>query len=123
MTSLCSKCGMALAPTTTLCPKCGTDASNAFCIHDSGLFKTLNGYNYMPTLVLCMIAGIFGLHRFYVGKNGSGLIMLLLTVTVALSWVSIIWAIVDLLGMVDGSFFLKLPARGLVVQSKKESII
>ncbi len=119
MTSYCSKCVFPLATTSPdlVCPKCGTNSSGAFNIHDSGLFKTLNGYNYIPTIILGAIAGIFGLHRFYVGKNGSGIIMLILTVTVAFAWVSIIWTIIDLFGMVDGSFFLKLPARGSALSS------
>jgi len=28
------------------------------------------------TLILCLVAGIVGAHRFYVGKTGSGVLML-----------------------------------------------
>lgn len=32
---------------------------------------------FVPTLLLCFFLGVFGIHRFYVGKIGTGILMVL----------------------------------------------
>ncbi len=36
-----------------------------------------SGKNFVATLILCILLGGLGVHRFYVGKVGTGIIMLL----------------------------------------------
>ncbi len=36
-----------------------------------------SGKNFVATLILCILPGGLGVHRFYVGKVGTGIIMLL----------------------------------------------
>tara|TARA_B100000686_G_scaffold42608_1_gene44529 strand:+ start:151 stop:390 length:240 start_codon:yes stop_codon:yes gene_type:complete len=36
-----------------------------------------SGKSFVATLILCIILGGLGVHRFYVGKVGTGIIMLL----------------------------------------------
>ena len=36
-----------------------------------------SGKSFVATLVLCIVLGEFGIHRFYVGKIGTGILMLL----------------------------------------------
>lgn len=36
-----------------------------------------SGKSFVATLVLCILLGEFGIHRFYVGKIGTGILMLL----------------------------------------------
>lgn len=54
--------------------------------------------NYVATLLLAILLGFMGIHRFYVGKVGTG-IMYLLTV----GWFGIGW-IVDIFTVAFGNF-------------------
>jgi len=47
-------------------------------------------------LVYCIFFGIFGMHRFYVGKRDSGLAMLILSLIVVGLPITLIWNFVDL---------------------------
>ena len=54
--------------------------------------------------IVCWFFGIFGVHRFMVGKIGTGILMLLLTVTVIGSIISFIWSIIDFILILMGKF-------------------
>lgn len=58
----------------------------------------------LPAALLCWFLGIFGAHRFYVGKKGSAIAQLVLTCTVIGIVITSIWAIVDFIKIVIGSF-------------------
>lgn len=58
----------------------------------------------LPAFLLAFFLGVFGLHRFYVGKTGSGIAMVVLTITVVGAIVSGIWATIDWILIVTGSF-------------------
>jgi len=53
---------------------------------------------FVPTLLLCFFLGVLGVHRFYVGKIGTGLLQL-----ITLGGLGI-WALVDFIIIVTGSF-------------------
>ncbi len=53
---------------------------------------------FVPTLLLCLFLGGLGVHRFYVGKIGTGILMLLTLGGLG------IWALIDLVMIVVGSF-------------------
>ncbi|MBX4336212.1 TM2 domain-containing protein [Bartonella raoultii] len=48
--------------------------------------------------------GALGIHRFMVGKVGTGLVMLLLTLTIFLTPITAIWAFIDFIMILTGSF-------------------
>lgn len=52
----------------------------------------------LPATLLCVFFGVFGVHRFYVGKVGSGIAMLLTFGGLG------IWTIIDLIMILSGTF-------------------
>ena len=63
---------------------------------------------FVPALLLCLLLGGLGVHRFYVGKIGTGILML-----VTLGGFGI-WALIDLIVIAVGSFKDK---NGLVLKA------
>ena len=53
---------------------------------------------FVTTLLLCILLGVLGVHRFYVGKTGTGILQL-----ITLGGLGI-WAFVDLIIIACGSF-------------------
>ncbi len=57
-----------------------------------------SSYNWIVTLLLCLIVGGLGIHRFYVGKIGTGLLYLF---TFGLFGIGVL---IDLILIVCGAF-------------------
>ena len=53
---------------------------------------------FVPTLLLAIIVGALGVHRFYVGKIGTGILMLITFGGFG------IWTLVDIIMIAVGSF-------------------
>lgn len=58
----------------------------------------------LPAFLLAFLIGPLGIHRFYVGKTGSGIAMLITTFTVVGILVTAIWSMVDWIMILCGSF-------------------
>ncbi|WP_239984917.1 TM2 domain-containing protein [Sporolactobacillus pectinivorans] len=54
------------------------------------------GKNIVVAYLLCIFLGDLGIHRFYLGRKGSAIAQLILTITVMGLIVSVVWKIVDL---------------------------
>ena len=64
---------------------------------------------FVPTILLCFFLGAFGIHRFYVGKVGTGILQLLTLGGLG------IWVLVDFIIIVTGSFT---DGDGLVIKAQ-----
>jgi hypothetical protein len=53
---------------------------------------------FIPTILLCFFLGVLGIHRFYVGKIGTGILQL-----ITLGGLGI-WTVVDFIMIVVGKF-------------------
>ena len=94
--SFCPKCGAPVEDSATFCPKCGTSlqAQPASPL-DS---KVPSDGRWLIAILLCFFLGCLGIHRFYVGKTGSGIAMLLTCGGCG------IWALVDFIMILVNSF-------------------
>lgn len=54
--------------------------------------------NWVATLLLCLFLGPLGVHRFYVGKIGTGILQLITFGGFG------IWALIDLIIIIVGNF-------------------
>jgi len=58
----------------------------------------------LVTFLLAFFLGTLGIHRFYVGKTGSAIAMLILTFTLIGLLVTAFWALIDWIVVVTGNF-------------------
>lgn len=94
---LCKNCSKEVDENSSFCSFCGYDLKS-----DKNVLKSpKKGF---IVLILCILAGKFGIHRLYVGKKGSGIIMLLLSITIVGLSITWLWAIVDALLIVLEEF-------------------
>lgn len=82
----CRACGKVVSRSSISCPSCGFIQSQA------------TTKKILPALLLCFFLGYFGVHRFYVGKVGTGLIQLF---TLGLFG---IWVLIDFIMIITGAF-------------------
>lgn len=73
-----------------------TNASNY--VNDPSNVNKQSPYNWLTTLLLCLFLGGLGVHRFYVGKVGTGLLMLFTLGGFG------IWVVIDLIIIIAGGF-------------------
>lgn len=91
----CRGCGTQLHVTALICPHCGAPNRSPF----------VSEKKILPTFLLCWFLGWLGLHRFYVGKVGTGLLFVLTLGGLG------IWYLVDFVMIIVGAFTDKYGKR------------
>ncbi len=87
----CPKCGKEVTGNPMFCPGCG-----ARLIEEAGL----SSKSRLATTLLCILPACFlvnGVHRFYLGKIGTGIVMLLTLGGLG------IWTLIDFIFAVSGA--------------------
>lgn len=54
--------------------------------------------------LLALIVGMFGIHRFYVGKRGTGVAILLLSISMVGTFIATVWVFIDLALILTDNF-------------------
>lgn len=91
----CRGCGTKIHQTARSCPKCGASQNSVNSVNE---VVSQAGQNGIVLLIVCIFLGVLGIHRFMVGKIGTGILMLL---TFGAGG---IWWIIDIIIIVAGGF-------------------
>ena len=79
----CTKCGSQLNEGSAFCSKCG--AASTSVVAESA--ADVSPKSRLATSLLAWFLGIFGAHRFYVGKPGTAVIMLLMGIVAGVCYI------------------------------------
>ena len=88
----CRSCGQIISSLAPTCPHCGAPTGVSMAPPGASPKSRL------AALLLCFFLGIFGAHRFYVGKIGTGILQF-----VTLGGLGI-WSLVDFILIIVGAF-------------------
>ena len=101
-TLICPKCGLRILEDVNYCPRCGAylkEAPTQPYGQTPPPYRAYESqYNRLVALLLCIFVGFLGVHRFYVGKIGTGLLWLFTGGCFGIG------AFVDLIMICTGSF-------------------
>lgn len=93
----CPNCGSPVQPDSTFCPKCGKSLQTQAVNYDCQTTKEKED-RWLIALVLCIVLGGLGIHRFYTGNTTTGILMLLTLGGCG------VWALIDLIMIACNSY-------------------
>lgn len=98
----CQNCGAVIDKEAAFCPKCGARQADKFNNTANGTTDANKigdiSKDWLITVLLCFFVGFLGVHRFYNGKIGTGILMLITFGGLG------IWSIIDLIIIIVGRF-------------------
>ena len=94
----CQKCGKEISNEASFCPGCGHPVRSTAMAPGFRSDKTVSPSSRLAALLLCLFVGVFGVHRFYVGKIGTGVAMIFTLGGLG------IWTLIDFIMIVVGGF-------------------
>lgn len=104
----CKNCGKEIACGTKFCPECGSSQETDTILkgkpsnqREEIRGKACSQKSRTITALLAFLLGFIGVHRFYVGKVGTGILLILCTCCFGLG---VIWAFIDLIVILCGNF-------------------
>jgi len=89
----CVGCGAEIHESAAICPKCGASQPGA----GSGGGEA-SSTSKVTLAIVCLFFGSLGIHRFMVGKTGTGILMLF-----TLGFLGI-WTLIDFIVILTGKF-------------------
>ncbi len=94
----CQNCGKELSNQASFCPGCGHPVRGANLAPGFRSDKAVSHCSRLATMLLALFLGVIGVHRFYVGKIGTGVAMIFTLGGFG------IWALIDFIMIVVGNF-------------------
>ena len=101
----CKYCGAEINDDAVVCVKCGRAVVPVARPESS---ENVSSRDWLTTLLLCFFVGSLGIHRFYVGKTGTGIVQLLTLGGCG------VWTLIDFIVIVMGNFT---DAEGKVISN------
>lgn len=92
----CRACDTEISAVAEICPHCGVRQFDPHA--PATAVASASERRILPAALLCFFFGVFGAHRFYVGKTGTAVIQLLTLGGLG------IWAMIDLVVILLGQF-------------------
>jgi TM2 domain-containing membrane protein YozV len=89
----CPSCGEIIKKEAQICVKCGVAVKGTKKVGDNVSEKSR-----LVAFLLCTFFGVLGVHRFYVGKTGSGIVQLFTLGGLG------IWTLIDWIVILSGTF-------------------
>lgn len=94
----CPSCGAEANEKAVVCIKCGVALPGAKQALGGGGGEDVSDKEWLVTLLLAFFLGVFGVHRFYTGHTGIGVVQLLTLGGCG------IWSFIDFILIIVGSF-------------------
>ena len=95
--AFCHNCGAEVSDKAVVCIKCGVAVNGANTGRPAQI-GPVSDKEWLVALLLAFFLGVFGVHRFYTGHIGIGIVQLLTLGGCG------IWAIIDFILIVVGSY-------------------